>query len=309
MKNGVSKLRIFRTSTSPYFPSDFNQREKNTLEGLNAEMVSGLPCDILITNTHTDFTKLKYSDLDNLKLIIHPNSGYDNFNAELISKLKIPVILGSTIRAQAVTQYILSALFTHFTPVAHQKSWSPQREFNRPLLGDLKITIIGHGHIGKLLSSTLKPLVRKLEIIDPFLNQSGELDNSDVVILACGFNFSNHHLVNEEFLTRLSPNVLLINAARGELIETNSLVKFLKNNKNAYAVLDVFEKEPNDFSAFNELTNIKTTSHIAGVFNGIDQATIDFEASVIHDFLTNKDFEKKYYAENLKNRLHEKGLL
>jgi lactate dehydrogenase-like 2-hydroxyacid dehydrogenase len=309
MKNGVSKLRIYRTSTSPYFPTDFNQREKKALENLGAEMVSGFPCDVLITNTHTDLSKIKDSDLAELKLIMHPNSGYDNYNAEFINKLKIPVIVGSSIRAQAVAQYILSTLFARIIPVNNQTSWSSGREFNRPLLGDLNVLIIGHGQIGQILEASLKPLVKTHTIHDPFKNMHNDVVGSDVLILACGYNFSNHHMVNENFLKKLSPNVLIINAARGELIDTQSLITFLKNNPKASAVLDVFEKEPNDFNDFKDLKNILTTSHIAGVFNGIDQATIDFETTVLNDFLNNPKFESKYHAENLKNRLHEEGLL
>lgn len=309
MKNGVSKLRIYRTSTSPYFPSNFNQREKTALENLNAEMVSGFPCDVLITNTHTDFSKIKDADLAELKLIMHPNSGYDNYNADIVKKLKIPVIVGNSIRAQAVAQYILSTLFAQIVPVNNQTTWSSGREFNRPLLGDLNVTIIGHGQIGQILEKTLKPLVKTHTIHDPFKKMEGVVDGADVLILACGYNFSNHHMVNESFLKKLSPNALIINAARGELVDTKALINFLKQNPKASAVLDVFEKEPNDFKEFAGLENILTTSHIAGVFNGIDQATIDFETTVLNDFLNNPNFETKYHAENLQNRLYEEGLL
>lgn len=309
MKNLGAKLRIFRTSTSPYFPSDFNQREKKTLESLGLEMIPGFPCDVLITNTHTDFAKISPADLSKLKLIIHPNSGYDNYSTDLVRNVKAPMIIGNTIRAQAVAQYILSALMNHYAPVKHQTSWSSSREFKRPLLGELKISLIGHGHIGKILSTALRPLVKQLEIIDPFQNLNGNIDNSDAVILACGLNFSNHHLVNDDFLNKLSSRALLINAARGELVDTNALANFLKKNQESFAVLDVFEKEPNDFGIFKGLNNVLTTSHIAGVFNSIDQATIDFEYNVLNDFLNHNEFEKKYSAENLKNRLHAKGLI
>lgn len=309
MKNGVSKLRIYRTSTSPYFPSDFNQRETSALENLGAVMVSGFPCDVLVTNTHTDFSKIKDADLAELKLIMHPNSGYDNYSASIVKKLKVPVIVGNSIRAQAVAQYILSALFAQIVPVPHQSAWSSGREFNRPLLGDLNVTIIGHGQIGQILEKTLRPLVKTHTIHDPFKKMEGEIAGTDVLILACGYNFSNHHMVNENFLKKLSPHALIINAARGELIDTKALINFLKQNPKASAVLDVFEKEPNDFKEFVGLKNILTTSHIAGVFNGIDQATIDFEKTVLNDFINNPNFENIYHAENLQNRLHEEGLL
>lgn len=313
MKNGASKFRIYRTSTSPYFPTDFNLREKETLESsagnFHFQMVDQLPCEILITNTHTDFSAYSKAQLNDIKLIIHPNSGYDNYSAELVRELKADVVVGSPIRDQAVAQYILAAFFRHVVPLTHQNNWEKARSFDRKIFSDMKITIIGHGHIGKIVTSCLFPLVKKLTIIDPFENHHGDHAGSDVIILACGLNEISRHLIDKKFLKGISPEALIINAARGELIKTTDLIEFLSTHPKAYAVLDVFEKEPCDFGQFSALKNITTTSHIAGVYNGIDQATIDFEKKVITDFFTLPDFKELYRPMILRNRLTEKGLI
>ncbi|MBC7714428.1 MAG: hypothetical protein H7177_13870, partial [Rhizobacter sp.] len=132
------------------------------------------------------------------------------------------------------------------------------------------------------------------------------------VILACGLNSKSRHIVDKNFLNHVSENVLVINAARGELIKTSDLINFLGANDKAYAVLDVFEKEPNDFSDFRHLKNVRLTSHIAGVFKNIDQHTIDFELEVIRDFtsMTEFDFKNKYQKMILQNKLRpEIGLI
>ena len=311
MKNGASKLKVFRTSTSPYFPADFNAREKTTLESLGVEMVSHFPCDILITNTHTDFSKISVDHLHSLKLILHPNSGYDNYSKDVVESLKCDVVVGSSIRYEAVSEYILSALFNHVVSIPHQPIWEKARTFKRPLLSELKITILGAGHIGMHLKKSLEALNVKPVMIDPFKNLHGDFSESDVVILACGLNFSNAHMINAEFLNKCSDRLLLINAARGELVKTDDLVEFLKTHPEAFAVLDVFEQEPNDFVSFKGLKNIKTTSHIAGVFNSIDQSTINFEKRVIEDFLklSASDFKNKYDNQILSSRVHAQGLL
>ena len=317
MKNGASKFRIFRTSTSPYFPADFNLREKKTLEAkLSAsnkvyefEFVESMPCDFLITNTHTKFSTYTSTDLESLKLIIHPNSGYDNFPASLVENLKADVIIGSTIRAQAVAQYILSAFFNHHSPVNHQSLWSRDRKSSRGLISDLKVTIIGHGHIGKIISSCLIKMVKNLTIIDNNEGLSGDYAGSDVIILACGLNSSSRHMINTDFLKSIKADALIINAARGELIKTDDIIDFLKTHPRAFAVLDVFENEPEDLAKFQALPNVITTSHIAGVYQTIDQATIDFEKKVITDFLTMKNFKESYQPMILKNRLKAEGLI
>ncbi len=274
---------------------------------------SGVSTDMLITNTHTNFDLLSGEQIGQLKLILHPNSGYDNIPVDFVKASKAPIIIGSTIRAQAVSQYILSALFNHFSKLPEQPFWDVDRKWPRKLISDLKVCLLGHGHIGKILSSTLTPMVKELTIYDPFENFT-QLNNknADVVILACGLNVKSHHIIDKTFLNAISEEALIINAARGELIKTSDLINFLDANNKAFAVLDVFEKEPADFGAFRHLKNIKHTSHIAGVYQNIDQHTIDFEVEVIRNFfeLTEFDFKNKYQKMILQNRLRpEIGLI
>ncbi|MEA9356302.1 NAD(P)-dependent oxidoreductase [Bacteriovorax sp. PP10] len=309
MKNNqASRLTAKRTSTSPYFSPTFNQLEQESLNQY-IDMLpsdSGVLSDILITNTHTNFDLLSGEQVDNLKLIIHPNSGYDNFPVDFVKGSKAPIVIGSTIRAQAVAQYILSSLFSHFASIPTHTKWDVERKWPRKLISDLKITIIGFGHIGKILHTTLAPMVKELNVYDPFENLT-QLNNknSDVVILACGLNSKSRHIIDKNFLNAMKDTALIINAARGELIKTHDLVNFLKANDEAYAVLDVFEKEPNNFTDFVDLTNIKLTSHIAGVYKNIDLHTIDFETEVVSDFLelTSFDFNNKYQKMILQNKL------
>lgn len=309
MKNSPhSRLTVKRTSTSPYFSQTFNQLETESLypyvDMLPSE--SGVITDMLITNTHTNFDLLSGEQVENLKLIIHPNSGYDNFPIDFVKGMKAPIIIGSTIRAEAVAQYILSALISHYSPIPHHGTWDKDRKWPRKLLSELKVTIVGYGHIGKILHATLSPMVKELNVYDPFENLT-QLNNknSDVVILACGLNSKSRHMVDKNFLNALKDSALIINAARGELIKTSDLVNFLKANDEAFAVLDVFEKEPNDFSDFKGMSNVKLTSHIAGVYKNIDRQTIHFETTVISDFLelTSFDFNNKYQKTILQNKL------
>jgi D-3-phosphoglycerate dehydrogenase len=306
---------IKRVSTSPYFSAAFNQLEVEALTPYVDMLESTLstPTNILITNTHTNFDLLSAEQIKKLELIIHPNSGYDNFPVDFVRGSKAPIIIGSTIRAQAVSQYVMSALLNHFSPIQHETQWSHERKWPRKLISELKVTLIGYGHIGKILNAFLSPLVKSICVYDPYENLTVfDYKNSDLVILACGLNNRNRHIINKNFLNTISEKALIINAARGGLIKTADLVNFLSANDEAFAVLDVFEKEPNDFSEFSGLQNIKLTSHIAGVYKNIDQFTIDFEVSVVKDFieLTEFDFQNKYQKMILQNKLrNDVGLI
>lgn len=307
-KNQESRLTIKRTSTSPYFTAAFNSQEQEALYPY-AEMHASdsvEPTNILITNTHTNFDALSDEQMRVLELVIHPNSGYDNIPVDFIKGSIAPIIIGSTIRAQAVAQYILSAIFNHFSQIPSTNTWDANRKWPRRLLSEMKVTLIGFGHIGKILNTILAPIVKSLNVYDPYENLN-KLDHkdSDIVILACGLNSKSRHMIDKNFLNVINDHALIVNAARGELIKTSDLINYLSANDEAFAVLDVFEKEPNDFREFKSLKNVKLTSHIAGVFKNIDQHTIDFEVNVMRDFLslTDFDFKNKYQKMILQNRL------
>jgi D-3-phosphoglycerate dehydrogenase len=317
MKNQDHKLTIKRTSTSSYFSAEFNQLEKESLdqyvELINSESKENEEADILITNTHTNFNLFTDQELRKLKLIIHPNSGYDNIPLDFVKRVNIPIVIGNSIRSHAVSQYILSAMFGHYSKIPATNIWDWDRKWPRKNLLDLKVTILGYGHIGKILEKILTPLVNELSIYDPYqgktqLNQA----QSDVIILACSLNSKNRHIIDKKFLNFLKEDVLIINTSRGELLAEADLINFLDANDKAFAYLDVFEKEPNNFSDFRHLKNVRLTSHIAGVYKNIDTKTIEFEVQTVKDFLelTDFDFRNKYQKMILQNKLRpEMGLI
>lgn len=316
MKRPLSKLIVKRISTSPYFKESFARTEKEAIESkVDAITVLPLnspePADILITNTHTKPSQISESDLNRCQLMIHPNSGYDNLEASFIKKVKFPVIVGNPIRAHAVANYVLSSLFAHYSSIPTQHTWEEGRKWNRKLLSDLSVVILGRGHIGSLLHKSLSPLVSRLQVYDPYKGLNDlNLKNVDVVLPACGLNEKNIHLINRSFLSQLNDDFLVINAARGQLIHTDDLIAVLSERPRAYAYLDVFENEPADFSLFKNIKNITLTSHIAGVYTGIDQTTANYVADVIFDFSTMEEnqFKAKYQSVILNDRFYN-GML
>ena len=317
MKRRISSnLLVKRISSSPYFSPSFFKLEKNKIENeSNAQMLpfnSEIMADILITNTHTDLSQISHDQLNACKLMIHPNSGYDNFKAKFVKEANFPIVIGNPIRAHAVVDYILSALYTHYSPIPSVAVWSEKRQWPRKLLKELNILILGQGHIGSILKTCLSGQSASLIFFDPYLEATDlNLKNVDVVILACSLNELNYQIINKEFLLQLNDNFLLINSARGGLVKTSDLLEVLTKKSDSYAILDVFENEPADFSIFSSLQNILVSSHIAGVYQQIDTTTIEFEATIINDFiqLSKTKYEKKYSKMILKNRLFQDDFL
>ena len=319
-------LNVYRTGVSPYQSQKFKEWEKSSLEQIEGiryldTLEEGSP-QVLLTNTHFKPEKdssHKNLDFKSVELIVHPNSGYDNFSKDFVTESGVPIILGNPVRAQAVSNYILSSIFERETCIPNENSWNINREWNRNLLCQKTIAIIGYGYIGSILKASLSPIVKEVIIFDPFKGfpsiEDGPLERADIVILACSLNEKNIGFINKSIFKRMKKNVLFINPSRGKLVNELDLIYFLEEHPKAFAYLDVFEKEPVSYDKFSHLKNIKLSSHIAGVFTELDQFIIKFEANILRSYVMAKRKKEKEALWNgifkdllLQNKIHE-GLI
>ena len=280
-------MKIFRPHVSEYFSSQFTAHEKLKLESIDkTTYVYSWKEDphILLTNTSVEINPNK---MGSVRLIVHANSGHEPFKKKFVEKFPGFIVMGNVIRTQAVVQYILSCIFQRHCQPPFSRKWDPVRCWERTLLKDLKILLVGYGHIGQKLTSILTAMDATPDIYDPWLGHDKlEPTDADMVILCCSKNHLNKNFINSDFLNKISSGATIINSARGSLIDESALVNFLENNPKSFAFLDVYEKEPCHLKKFHHLTNIATSSHVAGIFKTIEQKIIDFEYDVIKNFVT-----------------------
>lgn len=316
------QYQVIRTHISPYQGKDFKSRERALLESLSGvfyaeESLGPKTPTILITNTHTQLSSIASELLEQTELIIHPNSGYDHLISEESIWMKRPLIVGHEIRAQAVAEYSLASLFQGVAELPQHLSWSTDRSWKRSLIKGMSICLFGHGHIGKIISRTLEALGARVAIVDPFVTQKGfykkwqelNLKEYRAVIACCSLNPTTVDIFDEEFFNNAHPELIFINGARGKLVKEEALRGFLQGHPDAQAFLDVFQEEPFT-EKWHHFPQVWKTSHIAGVHRELDQGILDFEFSVIKDFLSLKrsDFLDKYHDENLQNKFKQ-GIL
>lgn len=297
-------MLVWRPHLSPYHASYFTTEEQKIAHkhGLAyagpetplEEILSQREELIVLTNTHTKAISWPQQLLDRIKLIIHPNSGFDAFSYNWVQNCSFPVVLGNEIRAHAVCNTILSHLLHHYSPLHRQESWQTERSYPRALLQELSLLIIGHGHIGQLLHQVLTPLVKELKIHDPYLGKTENDLVADIIVTVPSLTKSSFHMINKEFLDQLPDNYCLINCSRGEVLELQSLLNNLKQRPKAHAYLDVFEDEPKDISSLAQVPNLSCTSHIAGVYTNIDQETLKFEDKILDSFINDGQFFDDY---------------
>ena len=144
-------------------------------------------------------------------------------------------------------------------------------------LSDCTVGIIGCGHVGKDLVELLQPFNCKIlanDVLDfkDFYKKYGVtsvgleelIRKSDIVTLHLPLNKSTRNILNSDKLSLLKDDAVLINLARGGLIDEVALKELLNNNKIAGAALDVFEVEPPVDPSFATMDNVLITPHIGG---------------------------------------------
>ena len=125
-------------------------------------------------------------------------------------------------------------------------------------LSECTLGIIGLGNIGKAVTRRAKAFGMKVlgtdivEIDHIFISESGIemtnletlLSSSDFVSVNCDLNPTSQHLINSKTLAQMKSTAVLINTARGPIVDENALVAALRSGQVGGAALDVFEFEP-----------------------------------------------------------------
>ncbi len=318
----AKQLLILRPDVSQYQGQNFRDIEKKALESnsqtiyiQNIDELENYPQDseLIVISTSQTNTELLNKRLKNRKvsLWIHPNSGYDNLSQEFVKESDFPIVVGNNIRANAVYLYSVQCFLDSMGPIPFSKSWKSDRSFPRKSLNQESVLVIGKGHIGSKFCAFLESANFDFQTLDPFKGHV-DVDYSKVssVVVLASLNLTSKNMLDDNFFSKLKKNVNIINPARGKLIDEEALIKYMKSSPDSKIYLDVFEKEPCDFEKFLFHKSINLSSHIAGVYNDIDQVIIDHEFNVINDFKNTQDsvFKAKYFDLILKNKITD-GIL
>lgn len=174
--------------------------------------------------------------------------------------------------------------------------------------------IIGFGRIGKEVVKRMKGFEMKILIYDPYVGEEeikkfgGKkvdlktlLKDSDIVSIHSPLTKETENLIGEKELGLMKPTAILVNTARGELIDEEALYKALKERRINYAGLDVFRQEPvNTDNPLLNLDNVVLTPHMAvqtldAVMRSMNQNGIQVEKALngIYENVVNPEVLEK----------------
>ena len=196
-----------------------------------------------------------------LKVISKWGTGIDSIDAEACSRYSIKI--GRTLNA--FTTPVADTILGYMLAFARRHPWMDKEmksgkwgKIPGKALSELTLGVIGVGNIGKAVTRRATAFGMKVygtDIIDVdhvFITETGIemtdlpslLSNSDFVSMNCDLNLTSHHLMNSDTFELMKPTAILINTARGPLVDEAALIEALQANRLAGAALDVFEVEP-----------------------------------------------------------------
>jgi D-3-phosphoglycerate dehydrogenase len=199
--------------------------------------------------------------LPRLKVISKWGTGIDSIDAEACSRYGIRLCR----TLNAFTLPVADTVLGYMLAFARRQPWMDKEmksgkwdKIPGRALSECTLGVIGVGNIGKAVMRRARAFGMQVfgtdivEIDHVFRAETGIemtdletlLARSDFVSVNCDLNPTSHHLINSDTLALMKPNAVLINTARGPIVEETALIEALQVKRLAGAALDVFELEP-----------------------------------------------------------------
>jgi len=225
------------------------------------------------------FTERVLMAAPRLKVISKWGTGIDSIDKYACNRLNISICNTPNAFSEPVSDSVLGYILCF----ARKIPWMNQamqkgiwRKIPGQALRECALGVIGVGNVGKAVVRRAVAFGMHLLGNDPiempkkFLNETGIemvsleslLRQSDFVSLNCDLNPTSFHLMNNERFTQMKSTAIIINTARGPIIDELALIQALKKDQIAGAALDVFEKEPlPKNSPLRQLDNVLLAPH------------------------------------------------
>lgn len=222
-------------------------------EGIDFRQEDVADADLLIIRTRTR-CNASLLDGSSVKMIATATIGFDHIDLEYCQKHGIEVVTAQGCNAAGVLQWVAAALAL----LSRKDGWTPPQR---------TLGIVGVGHVGRLVEQYARAWGFNVLRCDPprkereggdFIPLEELLSRSDIVTLHTPLDHTTHHLINDRTMALMHNDAVLINASRGEVASTQTLL-----NAPQRLLIDVWEHEP-EINRDLLAKAIVTTPHIAG---------------------------------------------
>jgi (S)-sulfolactate dehydrogenase len=242
-------------------------------------------CRGLIVRNRTQVREPLLKAASQLEVVGRLGVGLDNIDMDACQARGIPVFPAVGANAVAVAEYVVAGLLMLFRGAYHSNSdmlagkW-PRTQLLGREIGGRRLGLIGFGSIARVVATRAQALGMTVAAYDPHVDADDSiwptmavsrldlvplLKESDAISLHVPLTDETRHLIDAKALSNMQSQAILINVARGGVVDEQALAVALKNRAIGGAMLDVFESEPLPADAgFDGIPNLILTPHIGG---------------------------------------------
>lgn len=287
-------------------------KQKETIEVLMrpnlapAELAEQLnEADAIIVRSATKLTASLLQNASKLKVIGRGGVGVDNVDVAAATQMGIVVMNTPDENTITTAEHALSLLFSAARKIPQAScntkngEWSKKAFTGTQLSGKI-LGIVGLGRIGRAVAQRAKAFGMNVIGYDPYFQKEAAadvdvtlvglprlLEESDFITIHTPLTDETKHLFDRQAFEKTKPTCILINCARGGIIEEDALLWALQNGRLGGAALDVFEKEPPDkASPLLKEKNVICTPHLGAQTEEAQKGCSTAVARQVYDFLT-----------------------
>jgi D-3-phosphoglycerate dehydrogenase len=232
--------------------------------------------DGIIIRSATKVTKEVIDAANNLKVIGRAGIGLDNVDRDAAKERGVKVVNTPTATSISVAELALGMMFSAArripqASVSTKSSKWEKKKFKGFELYGKKLGIIGIGRIGSEMAKRAKALGMEVIAYDPYVKTSDyanivDLDTllkeSDYISLHIPKTSETEHILDKTAFDKMKEGVVIINCARGGVVDENALYDAINGEKVRIACIDVFESEPAKDNKLFDLEQVIVTPHI-----------------------------------------------
>lgn len=261
-----------------------------TLEELSYECLlrQVVDADYLLVSGRLPIDEGVLSAAKHLKMIQRTGVGTEMLDMGAIKEHNIPVYVNAGVNARSVAEHTITLMMACLKRLPQINAdtrngvWKKQQQglTTHELYGKT-VALVGMGSIGRTVAAMLKPFGVKILYTDVF-RQGADVENqlgliycesfeamlpeADILSFHCPLTPENTEILNSRTIALLNPGAIVVNTARGKLINPNDLYEALKSGHVRNAALDTHYDEPiNEGYKLAELDNVILTPHIGGL--------------------------------------------
>lgn len=248
---------------------------------------------------------IKSSDV--LKVIGRPGVGVDNVDLNAATNKNIVVMNTPLGNVQATSELTLGLIHTLMRKLnsanqtMHENKWEKKSHIGHELLGKT-IGIVGYGNIGKNVANISKAYGMNVAVFSSSLDDDKALEDNvkkmsfdelikeaDILTFHNKLSERSKYMINSESLKTMKKTAIIINCARGGIVNEEAVKSSLEAGEIAGYGCDVYEEEPQTNSIFSGMSNVVMTPHIgAGTTEAQEKVAVQIAEQLVDFLLNNK---------------------